>query len=130
MPEADDIDHVQVIALDDPVKMNAQHVQARRRAPVAEQPRLDVLPLERLPKKRIVEQVDLAHRQVIRGALVGVHLAEFVRGERTCRRGLAAVCGLPFHIGACGCHGSFLVLGDSRVPLQERKTIDSRRHKV
>ena len=48
VPRADDVDHVQVIALDDPVEVHAEHVQARRRAPVAEQPRLDVLALERL----------------------------------------------------------------------------------
>ena len=48
VPGADDVDHVQVVALDDPIEMHAEHVQARRRAPVAEQPRLDVLALERL----------------------------------------------------------------------------------
>ena len=35
VPRADDVDHVQVIALDDPVQVDAEHVQARRRAPVA-----------------------------------------------------------------------------------------------
>ena len=48
VPRADDVDHVQVISLDDSIEMHAQHVEARRRAPVAEQPRLDVLALERL----------------------------------------------------------------------------------
>ena len=109
VPRADDVDHVQVIALDDPVEVDAEHVQARRRAPVAEQPRLDVLPLERLFQERIVEQVDLADRQVVGGPPVGVHLAQLLGGERTCRRGLAAISGLPFHVGACGCHWSFLM---------------------
>ena len=81
VPRADDVDHVQVIALDDPVEVDAEHVQARRRAPVAEQPRLDVLALERLLQERVVEQVDLADRQVVGGPPVGVHLAQLVGGE-------------------------------------------------
>ena len=82
VPRADDVDHVQVIALDDPIEVHAEHVQARRRAPVAEQPRLDVLPLERLLQQRVVEQVDLPDRQVVGGPPVGVELAELVRRER------------------------------------------------
>ena len=62
MPGADDVGQVQVIALDDPVKMNAEHVQAGRRSPVAEQPRLDVLALERLFQERVVEEIDLTDR--------------------------------------------------------------------
>ena len=81
VPRADDVDHVQVVALDDPVEVDAEHVQARRRAPVAEQPRLDVLALQRLLQERVVEQVDLADRQVVGGPPVGVHLAELVRRE-------------------------------------------------
>jgi hypothetical protein len=110
---ADDVDHVQVVALDDPIEMNAEHVQPRRCAPVAEQPRLDVLPLERLLHEGIVEEVDLADRQVVGGPPVGIHLAQLVRGQRTCRRGLAAVCGLPFHVGGYRCHVSFLVGNDA-----------------
>ena len=98
VPGADDVDHVQVIALDDPIEMHAEHVQARRRAPVAEQPRLDVLALERLLQQRIVEQIDLPDRQIVRGPPVGVHLAQLVRRQRCLlalriarwRRGLVA----------------------------------------
>ncbi len=82
VPRADDVDHVQVIALDDPVEVRAEHVQARRRAPVAEQPRLDVLPPQRLPQQRVVEQVDLPDREVVGRPPVGVELAEFLRRER------------------------------------------------
>ena len=78
VPRADDVDHVQIVALDDPVEVDAEHVQARRRAPVAEQPRLDVLPLERLLQERIVEQVDLADRQIIGGPPVGIDEREFL----------------------------------------------------
>ena len=37
---------------------------------------------ERLAKQRIVEQINLADREVIRGAPVRVHAAQFVRRER------------------------------------------------
>ena len=108
VPGADDVDHVQVIALDDPIEMHAEHVQARRRAPVAEQPRLDVLALERLSQERIVEQVDLADRQVIGGPPVGVHLAQFLGGEWTCRSGFVAISSFLFYFDRCGGHKSFL----------------------
>ena len=109
VPWADDVDHVQVIALDDAIEVNAEHVEARRRAPVAEQPRLDVLPLERLFQERVVEEVDLADRQVVGGPPVGVHLAQLLGGERTAAAVLLAVAGLPFHVGAYRVHWSFLV---------------------
>ena len=63
-------------------KDDTEHVQARRRAPVAEQPRLDVLPLQRLLQERVVEQIDLPDREVVGGPPVGVELAELVRRER------------------------------------------------
>ena len=47
-----------------------------------EQPGLDVLTLERLLQERVVEQVDLPNREVVRGPPVGVELAELVRRER------------------------------------------------
>jgi len=58
---AGDVDHVEVVLLDDAVEVNVAEVLPRRRAPVAEQPRLDVLQLKRLAQQRIVEQVDLSY---------------------------------------------------------------------
>src|SRR5271163_2202249 len=82
MPRPDDVNHVQIITLDDPVEVRANHVEARRRAPVPEQTRLDVLTLERLPQERVVEQINLPDREVIRRPPVGVELAELVRRQR------------------------------------------------
>ena len=65
VPGTDDVDHVQIVALDDSVQMNAKHVQARRRPPVPQQPRLDVLALQRLFEQRVVEQINLPDRQVV-----------------------------------------------------------------
>ena len=47
-----------------------------------EQTRLDMLALERHFEERIVEQIDLPDRKVIRGPPVGIHLVQFVGGER------------------------------------------------
>ena len=79
---ADDVDRVEVPAPDDAVHVRVDQVEARRRAPVAEQARLDVLGQERLPEQRVVEQVDLADREVVGGAPVGVDQPELIRRER------------------------------------------------
>ena len=42
VPRPGDKDHIQVVLLDDPIQMNVDEIQSRRRAPVAKQPRLDV----------------------------------------------------------------------------------------
>ena len=47
MPRTSDVDHIEVILLDEPVQVDVEEVQARRRPPVAQQPRLDVLLAER-----------------------------------------------------------------------------------
>jgi hypothetical protein len=53
VPRADDVDHVKVVALDDPVEVDAEHVQTRRDAPVTEQPWLDMFALERFLQERL-----------------------------------------------------------------------------
>jgi hypothetical protein len=62
VPGAGDVDRVQVLAADHPVHVDVDEVEPRGRAPVAEQPRLDVLDPKRLAQQRVVEQVDLADR--------------------------------------------------------------------
>src|ERR1700722_21032529 len=53
-----DVDHVEIVLLDEPVEVDVDEVEARRRAPVPEETRLDVLLLQRLTQQRIVEQID------------------------------------------------------------------------
>ncbi len=53
-----DMDHVEIGLADHAVEMSVDEVETGRRAPMTEQPRLDVLCLQRLAQKRIVEQVD------------------------------------------------------------------------
>src|SRR5438105_2795944 len=57
-----DVDHVEAARLDHAIEMYVDKIQARRRTPMAEQPRLDVGPFQRPLEKRIVEQIDLADR--------------------------------------------------------------------
>ena len=65
VPGAGHVDHVEVARDDRAVEVGVDEVQPRRRAPVPEQPRLDVLGRQRLAQQRVVEQVDLPDRQVV-----------------------------------------------------------------
>ena len=86
---AGDVDQVQVLLFDDPVEMRVNEVQARRGAPVAEQARLDVAPQQRFAQQRVVEQINLAHREVIGGAPVGVDALACLRIQ---------YCGIQGHV--------------------------------
>ena len=59
-----------------------------RRAPMAEQARLDVLGSQRLAQQRIVEQIDLADREIVRGAPIAIDEAEVAAR----RRRLSLIC--------------------------------------
>ena len=72
MAGADHVDHVEVKLFDQAIEVCVDEVEAGRRAPMAEEPRLDVLLLERLAQQRVVEQIDLADGQIVGGAPVGV----------------------------------------------------------
>jgi hypothetical protein len=82
-------DHVEVALPDDPVQMRVDEVEAGRRPPVAEEPRLDVLRLERLAQERVGHEVDLPDRQVVGGAPVGVDRPEAIGSERPGHEGQA-----------------------------------------
>ena len=65
VPGAADEDRVQVARADQPVDVRVDQVEPRGRAPVPEQPRLDVLGAQGLAQQRVVHQVDLPHGQVV-----------------------------------------------------------------
>ena len=81
VPGPGDVDHVQVVLVDDAVQMDIDEVQPGRGAPVAEQARFDVRQLERLPQQRIVVEIDLPDRQIVRRPPIGVHLSQQVRAD-------------------------------------------------
>ena len=72
MSGAGNVDHIEIVFLDQPIEVRVGEVEARRRAPMPEEARLDVLLLERLTQQGIVEQIDLTDRQIIGGAPVSV----------------------------------------------------------
>src|SRR5208282_4394337 len=74
-------DDVQVVALDHAVQVRPDERKRRARAPVAEQPMLDVLHAERLAQQRIVSQVDHADGQVVASTPPRMHAVELLRIE-------------------------------------------------
>ena len=78
MPGTGDVDHVQIVLLDHPVQMDVDEVQTGRGAPVAQEPRLDVLLGQRLLEQGVVVEINLADRQVVGGAPVRVHQRPFL----------------------------------------------------
>jgi hypothetical protein len=76
VPGAGDVDHVQVVLLDDPVQVDIDEVLPRRRPPVPEQHVLHIGEHQWPLQQRVVEEIDLPDRQIVGGAPVGVHLIE------------------------------------------------------
>ena len=78
---AGDVDRAQVARADLPVQVRVEEVEAGHGAEVAEQARLHVLRLQRLPQQRVVEQVDLGDGEVVGGPPVGVDQAELLLAQ-------------------------------------------------
>jgi hypothetical protein len=72
---------IEVLLFDDPVKVHVSEVESRRRPPVAEQARFDVLALERPFQKGIVEEINLANGEIVGCAPIGINLAEQIQRE-------------------------------------------------
>ena len=83
VPRPGDVDDVQVLVPDHPVEVCVDQVQTRRRAPVPEQPRLDLLGPQRLGQQRVFpQQVNLPHGQVIRRAPPGIERVKLTASQR------------------------------------------------
>ena len=110
VPRSGHEDHVQVVGLDRPAQVDVAEGQTRAGAPVAEQPVLDVLRLERLLQERVRLQVGHAQGEVVARPPEGVDLPQFVRLERSAadggpsldRRQLIEVAAFPSPVGALG----------------------------
>ena len=81
MPRAGDIDHIEVVLLDDPVQVDVDEVLPRGRAPVPEQHVLHIGERQRPLQKRIVTEVDLPHREVVGCPPIRVDPAQQLGGE-------------------------------------------------
>ena len=75
-----DVDHVQVVFLDDAIEVHVNKVQAWRGAPMPQQSRLDVLQAQRLLQQRVIEEIDLPDRQVIGRTPVSVDSRNLLSG--------------------------------------------------
>ena len=93
MPGTSDVDHVEIVFLDQPIEVGVDEVEAWRGAPVPQKTWLDVLLLERLAQQGIIEQVDLADGEIVGGPPVGVDERAFAFRQRALRFRLS---GLPF----------------------------------
>src|SRR6267378_1071950 len=82
MSWAGDINHVQVVLLDEPVQMNIDEVQSWCGSPMAEKPRLDMVLCQRLLEQRVVEEIDLSDRQVVGGPPIRIHQSSFLVRQR------------------------------------------------
>jgi hypothetical protein len=82
MTRAGNVYDVEILLLDDAVEMNIDEVQSRRRAPVTQQSRFDVISLERFFQKRVVIELDLTDRQIIRGVPIRVDFFKQLWCER------------------------------------------------
>ena len=87
VPGAGDVDHVEVVFLDDPVQVHVDEVLPGRRAPVPQQHVLHVRERQRPLQQRIVVEIDLADRQIVGGAPVGVHPCGAVPAKEACPSG-------------------------------------------
>jgi len=65
VPQARDVDHVEIVFLDDPVHVRVNEVLPGRRSPVAEQYAFDILQLQRPFEQRIGVEADLADRKIV-----------------------------------------------------------------
>jgi hypothetical protein len=68
-----DVDHVEIVFLDDPVQVDVDEIQPGGGPPMPKQPGLDVFQRERFPEKGVVVQIDLSDRKVVGSTPVGVH---------------------------------------------------------
>ena len=82
MARARNEDGVEVPLPDDSVGMHVDEVQSRCGPPVTEKARLDVLRAERLSQEWVVEEVDLAHRQVVRRPPPPVETVQLILTEQ------------------------------------------------
>ena len=82
VPGPGQVDHVRVGLAHQTVEVRVDERQARRGAPVAEQPGLDVRGRERLPQQRVVAEIDLADGQVVRGPPVRVEESDLLGRHR------------------------------------------------
>ena len=89
-------DHIEVVALDDAIQVRPDERQRGARAPMPEQPMLDMLDVERLAQQGVVPQIDHADAKIVAGAPPCVDAPQFFCAQWAGRDASLGFCG--------GCH--------------------------
>ena len=74
-----EIDHIEIVALDDAVEVRIDKILPRTGSPMAHDGLLQVAFAKRALQQRIIEKIQLAGCQIVCGAPIGVDLLEFLR---------------------------------------------------
>src|SRR5262245_13368014 len=82
MARPGNVDHVKIVFLYYSVEMRINKIETRRGTPVPQQPWLDMLFGQGFFEQRVVVEVNLAHRKVVRCPPVSVELFQLVGAER------------------------------------------------
>src|SRR5438552_5124123 len=79
---ASDVNHVEVVLLDDPVQVHVDKILPRRRSPMSQQPGLDLFVPQRSFQQRIIEKINLPDRQIIRRPPIRIDFAQQLWRQR------------------------------------------------
>ena len=82
-----DVEHVQVIFLDDPVQMYIDEILAWSRAPVSDHQGLHMSQRERFAEQRVIVKIKLTDGQIICSAPISIELAQTFGVQRLPDRG-------------------------------------------
>src|SRR6185437_2022497 len=82
MTRANDVDHVQAAVAYEAVEVEVEKIEAGGGAPVAKEPRLNVVDRQWALKEWVVFEINLADGEIVGGPPVGVHFRQEVRAER------------------------------------------------
>src|SRR4029079_8576988 len=84
----DHINHVEIVLFDQTIEVDIDKIEAGGCAPMSKQAWFDVLKYERRFEQRIILQIDLADREIVCGAPIGVHLSQQIGREGGANRGV------------------------------------------
>ncbi len=76
VPGAGNVNHIEVVFLDDPVQVHVNEVLPRGRAPVSQQHVFHIRERQRTLQQRIVVEIKLADGQVVGGAPIRIHFGK------------------------------------------------------
>ena len=75
------VDGVQIVFPDQPIDVHVDQVEPGRGAPMAKQPRFNVVGAELFAQQRVRHQVDLSDSEIIRGTPPGIYPAQFISAQ-------------------------------------------------